>query len=232
MVLSTTTSNTNQDSGFVQQKLSELGLKPNQIAKALMLLDNDNEGILYERISNLSGDVLRAYVVCKIKEQAAKQSTSEASELGTINENDLIKIISQDNQARLDIGVHCVKEEVPAYHNSWATRLQIKRLDGPNEGFVNVNHVIGIFSEDGKTRLDLGERAMKKNGSVSHESWATRLHVKRLQPSGNTPIKYGEIIGLFSECGRKRLDIGERSMKENVPAHHDSWATRLRINKV
>ena len=221
-----------QDSSKVEQKLRSVGLNTNQISKVMISLDNDNTGTLYERICNLNGDVLKAYVQGKIAETNAMTSNNPVNNVNTVNENDLIKIISENNEARLDIGVWCVKEEVPSNHNSWATRLQIKRLDGPNRGLVNTNHVIGIFSEDGKTRLDLGERAMKKNGRISHESWATRLRMKRLNGTSNTPLRYGEIIGLFSECGKKRLDIGERAMKENIPASHDSWATRLHIQKL
>merc|ERR1712232_1529295 len=82
--------------------------------------------------------------------------------MGKIHEKDLIKILSEDKKVRLDIGGDCVLKEVPASHESWATRLIIKRLDGPNKGPVQTDHVVGIFSEDGQKRLDVGEAAMKK----------------------------------------------------------------------
>merc|ERR1712232_17049 len=151
--------------------------------------------------------------------------------MGKIHEKDLIKILSEDKKVRLDIGGDCVLKEVPASHESWATRLIIKRLDGPNKGPVQTDHVVRIFSEDGQKRLDVGEAAMKKNGPPNHESWATRLYIKRLG-GGSNAIKYNELVGIFSESNNKRLDIGGDAMKQEVPASHESWATRLRIKKI
>jgi len=151
--------------------------------------------------------------------------------MGKIQEKDLIKILSEDKKVRLDIGGDCVLKEVPASHESWATRLIIKRVDGPSHGDIETDHVVGIFSEDGQTRLDVGERAMKKNGSPSHESWATRLYIRRLN-GGKGYLKYDELVGIFSENNDKRLDIGGDAMKEEVPASHESWATRLFIKKI
>jgi hypothetical protein len=40
---------------------------------------------------------------------------------------------------------------------------------------------------------------------------------------------YEDVVGIFSEDGKFRLDIGTDTMKKNVAADHNSWATRLRI---
>ena len=42
-------------------------------------------------------------------------------------------------------------------------------------------------------------------------------------------VQLNEIVGIFSENGQFRLDIGTDAVKQNVPASHESWATRLRI---
>ena len=141
----------------------------------------------------------------------------------------VVGVFSEDGKWRLDIGERAMKENVPASHNSWATRLIIKRLDGPSTGPVLPDHIVGIFSEDGKWRLDIGERAMKENVPASHNSWATRLRIVRLTGLSLGPVTYGDVVGIFSEDGKWRLDIGERATKENVPASHNSWATRLKI---
>ena len=102
-------------------------------------------------------------------------------------------------------------------------------MDGPNSGPVADAHVVGFFSLNEMVRLDIGEAATKKNIPASHESWATRLRIVRLSGVSNHSLSYGEIVGVFSEDGEWRLDIGTDAMKQNVPATHDSWATRLKI---
>jgi hypothetical protein len=143
--------------------------------------------------------------------------------------NEIVGIFSEDGQFRLDIGTDAVKQNVPASHDSWATRLIIRRLDGPSRGPVHGGDLIGIFSEDGRFRLDIGTDAVKRNIPASHESWATRLRIVRLSGPNAGPVTYEDVVGIFSDDGRFRLDIGTDAMKRNVPADHDSWATRLRI---
>ena len=135
----------------------------------------------------------------------------------------------EDGRWRLDIGDAAMKKNIPASHNSWATRLILKRLDGASSGSVKSSHLVGIFSEDGKWRLDIGEAATKKNIPSSHNSWATRLRILPLERMGLGKISYGEVVGVFSEDGKWRLDIGVAAMKKNTPASHNSWATRLQI---
>ncbi|NEO40652.1 MAG: hypothetical protein F6J90_31695 [Moorea sp. SIOASIH] len=151
---------------------------------------------------------------------------------GTPEWNDLVGIFSEDGRVRLDVGIRAMKEEVPASHDSWATRLVIERLDGPSSGPVEPDHLVGIFSEDGSTRLDLGIRAMKEEVPASHESWATRLRIVPLNELALGSITYGTVVGVFSEDARVRLDVGICAMKEEVPASHESWATRLHIRKL
>ncbi|MGB1256647.1 MAG: hypothetical protein ACPG51_12345 [Thiolinea sp.] len=146
-----------------------------------------------------------------------------------VNYGDTIGIFAEDDRARLDVGIRAMKEEIPADHDSWATRLIIKRLDGRNDGPVSPEHLVGIFSEDGRARLDIGIRAMKEEIPADHESWATKLTIKRLDGDNQGPVHYDDVVGIFSEDGRVRLDVGIRAMKEEIPADHESWATRLRI---
>jgi hypothetical protein len=93
---------------------------------------------------------------------------------------------------------------------------------------LQLNEIVGIFSDNG-VRLDIGTDAVKQNVPASHESWATRLRISRLNGPNVGPVMYEDIVGIFSEDARFRLDIGTDAMKKNVPADHDSWATRLRI---
>ena len=149
--------------------------------------------------------------------------------MSTIKYGETVGVFSEDGKFRLDIGTDATKKTIPAAHNSWATRLKIKRLDGENSGVISDRHVVGIFSEDGKFRLDIGTDAMKKNVPAKHISWATRLVIKRLDGASSGEVCYGHVVGIFSENEKYRLDIGTDAMKTTVPAAHNSWATRLRI---
>lgn len=141
---------------------------------------------------------------------------------------------SRDTPYRLDIGPEATKSLVPANHDSWATRLKIMRLDGPvGDGVVHESDEIGIFSEDGNWRLDIGSSAAQRETPAYVDSPTTRLQVRRL--SGDAvggPIKYGEVVGIFSEDGKYRLDIGVWAMKVNTSKNWDSWATRLKIRGI
>eukprot|EP00008_Paramoeba_atlantica_P003010 CAMPEP_0201489422 /NCGR_PEP_ID=MMETSP0151_2-20130828/22793_1 /ASSEMBLY_ACC=CAM_ASM_000257 /TAXON_ID=200890 /ORGANISM="Paramoeba atlantica, Strain 621/1 / CCAP 1560/9" /LENGTH=153 /DNA_ID=CAMNT_0047875021 /DNA_START=95 /DNA_END=557 /DNA_ORIENTATION=+ len=128
----------------------------------------------------------------------------------------LVGIFSEDGGYRLDIGIQSMKEEIPASHDSWATRFVIKRLDGPNRGPISSDHVVGIFSVLQHVRLDIGSASVKKQVSASHESWATRLWIKRLASDDDGALRYGEVVGIFSENGRCRLDIGIRAVKKKL----------------
>ncbi len=156
-------------------------------------------------------------------------SANDAQAQAAIRYGQPIGVFSTQEYVRLDIGTRATKENVPASHNSWATRLRISRLDGPNQGPVYDNHLVGIFSEDGRYRLDIGTRATKENVPADHRSWATVLVIQRLDGPSSGEIRYGDLVGFFSEDGRFRLDIGTRAMKENVPASHESWATQFVI---
>lgn len=157
---------------------------------------------------------------------------SETSTAKIINFNEPIGVFSSTKEVRLDIGTLAVKENVPADHNSWATRLVVKRVDGPSEGPVHTDHVIGLFSETEPVRLDIGTLAMKEDVPASHISWATVLQFQRLDGPNVGNLRYGDVVGVFSTTDPVRLDIGTLAMKENVPADHDSWATQLNIRSV
>lgn len=145
-----------------------------------------------------------------------------------------IGIFSSTQPYRLDIGTDAMKKNVPAGWNSWATRLKIMRADGtPGSGVVLEDDEIGIFTENGQWRLDIGTRAMKVNTPDDKNSWATRLKIKRLPGNtGTGAIKYGELIGIFSENGGTRLDLGTDAVKVGTPANWQSWATELKIRRL
>lgn len=103
---------------------------------------------------------------------------------GPIYSEHKVGIFSEDGKVRLDIGTRSMKRNAPADQNSNTSRLVIKRLDGSNSGQVHYGHVVGIYSEDGRYRLDLGGNGMKETASSSHNSWATRLQVIDLNPTG------------------------------------------------
>ncbi|MBX2826520.1 MAG: matrixin family metalloprotease [Flavobacteriaceae bacterium] len=150
--------------------------------------------------------------------------------MSVINFNETVGVYSEDICFRLDIGEDATKKNVPAGHNSWATRLVIKRLNGA-QGPIMQDDVIGIFTEDGKYRLDIGTDAMQKTVPASHNSWATRLKiVGREKEEG--PIFHGDRIEIYSEDGKYKLDIGTDAMKKAIPADHNSWATRFKIRQL
>ena len=186
------------------------GLTPDGVA------DNEAQRILFGKIINSTseGNLIAAPGV---------------SSNSPIYYNQLIGIFSESEPVRLDIGTRAMKENIPASHNSWATRFRIKRLDGPNRGEVFSHHTIGIFAASDPVRLDIGTRAMKENVPASHNSWATQLFIQRLDGPNRGPIHYGDVVGVFSSDRKVRLDIGTRATQEDVPASHNSWGTRLRI---
>lgn len=145
-----------------------------------------------------------------------------------INYEEVVHIVCENGSLKLDIGEDAAQVNTPASYNSWATRLVIKRLDGPNSGPISALHVAGIFSEDGNYRLDIGTDAMKRDTPASFESWATQLVIKRLDGPSSGPVSYGDLVGIFDKDGNYRLDIGAVRDKA-ISASHDSWATRLRI---
>lgn len=155
-----------------------------------------------------------------------------ASAAGTINYGDSVGIFSTTQAVRLDIGTLAMKENVPANHNSWATQLEIRRLDGPSTGPVMSDHEVGIFSPTQPYRLDIGTRATKENVPETHRSWATVLEIRAANGTKTGPVQYGDLIGIFSTTQPYRLDIGTRATKEDVPASHSSWATVLKITPV
>jgi hypothetical protein len=147
-----------------------------------------------------------------------------------INGSTVVGIFASNGDYRLDIGTMAMKKNTPASHNSWATRLILKRLDGPSKGNVSPGDIVGVFSENLSYRLDIGNAATKENVPASHNSWATRLKIIKLNGNINGPLKYGDVVGIYSEDQKYRLDIGEAATKKNTPASHNSWATRLKVD--
>ena len=152
-----------------------------------------------------------------------------------VRPNQLVKVLSERGEVRLDISVASFKRNTVGTHDSWATRCVLRRLDGPSEGDVEEGHVLGIFSENGSTRLDLGCASIKEQRNVQQESWATRLRIKplaRTRGDDARPLQYDEVVGVFSDDGHSyRLDIGRASCTE-ASAGHNSWATRMKIEAV
>ena len=102
-------------------------------------------------------------------------------------------------------------------------------LGFPQPTAIKYGETVGVFSSTRPFRLDIGTWAMKKNVPASHESWATKLRIKRLDGESSGPVRTEHVVGIFSEDGRKRLDIGTASMKKDISASHESWATMLKI---
>jgi len=167
----------------------------------------------------------------RVQERRVQESNVEGPALMSTHK---IKLVSENGACRLDVGGASMKKEIDASHESWATRLYLRRLDGPNEGPVRLGHLIGVFSENGKCRLDVGHGSVKEC-KASHESWATRLFVRPIGHPANgpaVPLRYNELVGIFSEDGRKRLDIGHAAVHKECAASHNSWATRLFVRAV
>jgi len=154
-----------------------------------------------------------------------------------IEYNKIYGVYTYNKKSRLDVGTWAMKKLVPSDHDSWATRLVIKRLDGENNGTVSSAHKVGIFTESGTVRLDLGTQAMKKEIPATHDSWATRLVIKALKDgkidaSKSGHVKYGDVVGIFCEDDSVRLDLGLDAMQKEVPASHESYATELSIDSI
>jgi len=140
-----------------------------------------------------------------------------------------VGVFSAEKGKRLDIGWASLVHECPEDIDTSSTRLRLRRLDGPTEGAVWSDHTVGIFSDEGHLRLDIGSDSVQKECEAEHESWATRLLIKKLEGDGDRDLCYGDLVGIFSETGGRRLDISDASMKQNTPADHESWATRFSI---
>jgi hypothetical protein len=80
---------------------------------------------------------------------------------------------SKDRPVRLDVGSGSMKNECDANHESWATQLYIRPVDGSSE--IHYNQLVGIFSKENEKRLDIGSASVKKECDASHESWATQF---------------------------------------------------------
>lgn len=151
--------------------------------------------------------------------------------MGIVKYGQTIGIFSSDYKGRLDIGTATMKKKASASHVSSATKLRIRRVDGPSVDEVMDDHIIGIFSEDNKYCLDIGKGSMKKTQAPTHLSSATELKIwPATQQNGRADqaIMYDDIIGVFSADGDHRLDIGSASLTPQK-ASHVSWATELLI---
>jgi len=158
--------------------------------------------------------------------------------MGFVTYGELIGVFSSDygpdTGARLDIGLNGMKVFTPASTLTTTTKLRIKRLDGPSVGDVEDTHVVGIFSEDWKYRLDVGDGSLKENTSPTFLSENTQLKIwpaEKASKSGDESksgqnISYDDVIGVFSEYGDHRLDIGSNAVNP-ADKNHDSWATEL-----
>lgn len=98
----------------------------------------------------------------------------------------------------MDIGTDAMKKSVPATHDSWATRLIIKRLDGKSAGEVCYGDIVGIFSEDEKYRPDIGTDAVKKAVPAAHNSWATRLRIQDADPITHAGKRLSAWFGAYT----------------------------------
>lgn len=101
---------------------------------------------------------------------------------GELTETDVVGIFSEDNQLRLDIGEACFARKVEANRISETTVFVIRGLNGEKSGPIKNGATVGIFTSDGKYRLDLDSPPLKTRMTNSWDSWATRLRIKNVQP--------------------------------------------------
>ncbi|MBL4940219.1 MAG: SUMF1/EgtB/PvdO family nonheme iron enzyme [Colwellia sp.] len=170
---------------------------------------NDTEGLLNNQL-----------------EQTKSTPTENSIRSYSITQKDIIAIMTENGEWRLDIGATATKKLVTTNHESWATRLVIRRLDGPSEGRLESNHVFGVFSENGKYRLDIGQSIKKTSIDISDST--TKFRIKPLKNDPNAEVHYGDLVGIYSSDMGYRLDIGKDTMKRSTKAKHDSWATRFK----
>ena len=159
-----------------------------------------------------------------------------------------LQVLTSSSAARLDLSCASLRRETPETHDSPTTRLKLRRLDGPSIGPVSACHVVGIFSEDGKKRLDL-VRAVLPQVTI-HQTAATCLLIEPLQPGGGVldaeerraqpagdVLHYGQTVGVFSLPDgsgnpRLRLDLGTESVFATKPCKGDAkddWGNSLRV---
>lgn len=154
--------------------------------------------------------------------------------MGFVTYGELIGVFSSDygpdDGSRLDIGLFAMKKFTPVSTLTKTTMLRIQRLDGPSIGDVEDTHIVGIFSEDGKYRLDIGTASMKMNTSPAFLSTCTQLKIwpaEKASVSGDESkegqnINYDDIIGVFSEDGLYRLNLGSDALNPQKKDHVSS----------
>jgi hypothetical protein len=149
-------------------------------------------------------------------------------------------IFSMEYGARLDIGPGFVKPRSPG-SGTWGARLKIQRLDGPSEGPVYMNHVVGIFASNpglpagsnpaGNVRLDIGLACVQKQQNISTATETSQLTIQPWDSVGRTEVHYGDVVHIlsydFGDGPQYELDIGTAQMKIDQSASHVSWATQL-----
>merc|ERR1711918_10293 len=131
------------------------------------------------------------------------------------------KIMVPEVEKCVDIGNACNDRG----HESWATIVEFRRLDGPSHGKMHTGHEVGIFSCENGMRLDVGAGG-GCTADAGHDSWATRLQIIP-QHGERRALSYGEPCGIFSEEADRRLDFGPCA----ADGGHDSWATKFRVHE-
>lgn len=144
-----------------------------------------------------------------------------------------IGIFNEGGDVRLDLGLDVTSALVRASEDRPSTRFVIRRLDAEDaDGEVRAEHVVGIFTEDKRFRLDIGHACFAYKVSAEKVSETTVLCIEHLGDKRGGPVHYGELVGIFTSDHQYRLDIGTPPLKSQQGAGYESWATRLRVQAV
>ena len=198
-----------------------------------------------------AASLMRLTRVCRVLRTKALQVLRSAqwrAQWGCLPPGVPLQVLTSSGAARLDLSRASLRRETPETHDSPTTRLKLRRLDGPSIGPVSACHVVGIFSEDGKKRLDL-VRAVRPQVIV-HQTATTCMTIEPLQPGGGVldaekrhaqpagdVLHYGQTVGVFSlpdgsGNARLRLDLGTGSVFATKPSKGDAkddWGNSLRV---
>lgn len=144
-----------------------------------------------------------------------------------------VGVFNEGNDVRLDLTSEVNFTLVDPHQDRPTSRFIIKRLDAIDyRGEIRADDIVGIFTEDDQFRLDIGEFVFPQKVAANHVTQTTVLTIEKLEGKSAGPVHYGEVVGIFSSDHIYRLDIESPPLKAKMSAHHDSWATRLRVRAV
>jgi len=139
-----------------------------------------------------------------------------------------ISMLTEDRMTKLDLSA--MSSLVAADYEAWSsTKLVFDRIDGPSDGEVMFDHLVGIFATN-----DAGAMfRLKIAGDTlpSADTATTKLLVKSgdgTSCSGN--VNYGVEYSVFTSDGVNRLDIGTLGAGSPTTWDVNSVETRIHID--